>query len=467
MWNNLPATSDTDWSHHLFYQQMKCALQERVCPSLYADGIHYVSYETYNAAVSHVYVQSVYDPSTSEFKARCRMSGPTSDTGWGSWNAAGEIYHDVGLYSSSGYFNTLGKASINSDLYVLYTLRPSDDRPMVSDEFNDGLSTPDIRLRLANIGRDCQTCNSYDVSLECPISWLQTTVHNIIGDYTPKPDWGGEQSDLGVYNMSSWREEANIPSDGFTRKYPREISSLSESGSDGWSARYTGDGLVYVYSDGTWGMQSNVTSPDLVTAYGYESRGDYIGPWLYNELHRGAMVLRYKASQNKKRAGVSIWERQGNRSGSDAALARTRALSEYNCRSDHYESRYECYPNYTKWEYYSDQYDYEYIAHIFRRYGRYHYRGFDSEVLYVNVKASDAYDEWSSFGTSYVADTYISSSYSFIGNAICNTHITQGLNTVSWPSQSEVTRGYRIVLGCDGVGPVWDIRNRLQFGSDA
>lgn len=117
----------------------------------------------------------------------------------------------------------------------------------------------------------------------------------------------------------------NFPSpSGFTRKFPREIWSTSCSGSNGQISRltsrnthigsysatpntwygdypwasgfsnsqftpvqeYNNSGKIYQYyaASGGWVFGNQGLSPDILTAYGQILEGDYMGPWILNDL---------------------------------------------------------------------------------------------------------------------------------------------------------------------------------------
>ena len=67
----------------------------------------------------------------------------------------------------------------------------------------------------------------------------------------------------------------------------------SSAFSNGHRARALDDGNVYDRTGGAWVVTSNPTGdpPDTVTAYGTMMSGDYIGPWIFNELRDGFNAL--------------------------------------------------------------------------------------------------------------------------------------------------------------------------------
>ena len=96
----------------------------------------------------------------------------------------------------------------------------------------------------------------------------------------------------GLYDLPDWRAEAGIPTGGYTRKYPREIATTADPGSSGQRARHEVSGYMYDYTGGAWVLSSDQGSPaDTVTDTGLMDAGDYIGPWIFNELQAGIQAL--------------------------------------------------------------------------------------------------------------------------------------------------------------------------------
>ncbi len=91
-----------------------------------------------------------------------------------------------------------------------------------------------------------------------------------------------------IYDLAAWRTDAGIPADGFTRRYPREIASTGDAGSLGQRAYLEGFNGVYEHNGTTWVLASDQTiSVDILEAYGIAQDGDYLGPWLFNEIYNG------------------------------------------------------------------------------------------------------------------------------------------------------------------------------------
>lgn len=75
------------------------------------------------------------------------------------------------------------------------------------------------------------------------------------------------------------------------RKYPREITSLSATGTDGWFARLIGgashSGNIYERVSGVWLPAAVGSKPDILSdVWGPSTTGsgDYWGPWILNDL---------------------------------------------------------------------------------------------------------------------------------------------------------------------------------------
>lgn len=97
-------------------------------------------------------------------------------------------------------------------------------------------------------------------------------------------------------------------STNWRRKRPREISSTvaatdtqGNAVANGMRAIYTGDGLIYLRAGGAWAvdltgppdtLDSNSAAPDTVSK-GAMSAGDYIGPWVFNQIRDAFNQLIY------------------------------------------------------------------------------------------------------------------------------------------------------------------------------
>jgi len=112
------------------------------------------------------------------------------------------------------------------------------------------------------------------------------------------------------WQFENWRAYCNIPADGFTRLYPREIETLADT-YDGQQvgdlARYAhifgggsqGDGRVYRWNGTTWELASPTDRPDILTGYGRMVFGDYFGPHIIAELQAGINALTEQVEWNQ------------------------------------------------------------------------------------------------------------------------------------------------------------------------
>jgi hypothetical protein len=89
-----------------------------------------------------------------------------------------------------------------------------------------------------------------------------------------------------VGSINSVFKVAGLPSEvGFSRKYPREITNATASGTQGHRAKSKADHAIYVYDAGEWQLaQDPELGPDVIDAVGPMQPGDYIGPWVWNEM---------------------------------------------------------------------------------------------------------------------------------------------------------------------------------------
>jgi hypothetical protein len=131
--------------------------------------------------------------------------------------------------------------------------------------------------------------------------------------------------DYGTYDLATWRADAGLSASGFTRKYPREISSVGEGGALGQVARHAGSTRIYEHDGSGWVLaEDQGQAPDTLVAYGKMQAGDYLGPWIFNELKDGLsaldtvrfptaneMVLAVSESGKEVNSSASTWHHYG------------------------------------------------------------------------------------------------------------------------------------------------------------
>lgn len=91
-----------------------------------------------------------------------------------------------------------------------------------------------------------------------------------------------------AYTYQTLWAAAGVDASGWTRKYPREIASPYAGGSSGQRARCKAGGTAeyYEHNGTSWQVAADQTSPpDTVETYGVAQPGDYLGPWLFNEVY--------------------------------------------------------------------------------------------------------------------------------------------------------------------------------------
>ena len=116
---------------------------------------------------------------------------------------------------------------------------------------------------------------------------------NVIYGYTSDPD---DNDRVYVFD--------DMSVDGWTRKHPRYIDATDDGGNDGERAylnlgtdadpssaktvyEYDGDSSTWLVSD------DQLTAPDTVTETGRIEVGDYIGPWIFNEIREMLRLMKY------------------------------------------------------------------------------------------------------------------------------------------------------------------------------
>ena len=140
----------------------------------------------------------------------------------------------------------------------------------------------------------------------CP-SWLDPTV-----DWTTKR-FGHELH----FTLGSWRAAAGIAPGGFRRKKPRQIQNPSATvdvdgntaaagqkayyawweGYDHHTRLYEYDGANWVPTAGRPDVLDSHAAPPNTVAGGIMRAGDYIGPWLFEEIRDGLNLLVVRAVQ--------------------------------------------------------------------------------------------------------------------------------------------------------------------------
>lgn len=140
------------------------------------------------------------------------------------------------------------------------------------------------------------------VTLQSQLQGLATSYVNS-ADY---PDGFEFEEEVELYTLARWRELAGIHEDGFERRLPRTIAATDDPGSEGdrayWGSQdsdHTGLSagarrLKYEHDGSAWVVaEDQAASVDEVVRYGVMQPGDYIGPWIFNELHAGIDLLRW------------------------------------------------------------------------------------------------------------------------------------------------------------------------------
>lgn len=130
--------------------------------------------------------------------------------------------------------------------------------------------------------------------------------------------WAKDEDEEAWPEPWTWSElaaAAGLNSAGFTRKYPREIGVGVAADGDKARAVSTGGGLkageVYKRVAGAWVMVDPAVEdarPDTLTAYGYIEPGDYIGPWIWNEIRDVYNHLRWTVDTQTFLYGGYSWQ---------------------------------------------------------------------------------------------------------------------------------------------------------------
>lgn len=140
-------------------------------------------------------------------------------------------------------------------------------------------------------GDDAQSASTY--------AFMQAIVERCIGFYLDRaPTYDATTFTAGNYQLNanvfgSWANYCAVKRGGnaWTRKYPREFDTLAATQyrdttafANGHLAYNRADDRVYLRSAGAWVVQPVGTDADTITAYGQAQEGDFVGPWILNEL---------------------------------------------------------------------------------------------------------------------------------------------------------------------------------------
>lgn len=159
-------------------------------------------------------------------------------------------------------------------------------------------------------------------------------------------------SSISTYTTATWRADAGLHADGFTRKFPRIVSGTAVTedvygnaaavgqrayldadspGASSTRAVVEYDGSAWVTADG------DSPRPDTLEGHGNFQNGDYIGPWLFNEIQAGINVLVWNVTEAQLTANTIHRGSTGANQEDTCAASQAAALSnwtEYRFRLD-------------------------------------------------------------------------------------------------------------------------------------
>jgi hypothetical protein len=173
---------------------------------------------------------------------------------------------------------------------------------------NERITAPALNASPISVGTLSPVTTGQDVQLASLIRSWQQKIESLMAYYISPGDPTVDDSVIRLNFWSQrplsagndWRVLAGLNSAGWTRKRPREIGTITSAGTDGWLAQasqrqsFGGSGtpgVMYRRAAGSWALvQDNYTIPDVVTSYGNCFPGDYLGPWVWNEM-KSAITL--------------------------------------------------------------------------------------------------------------------------------------------------------------------------------
>jgi len=236
----------------------------------------------------------------------------------------------------------------------------------------------------------------------------------------------------------------------FTRKWPREIADDTDTGEDGQRARYRTTAQMYDHVGGAWVLsEDQLTPPDTVEGRGLCVSGDYVGPWIWNELWAVCKVMRWTMVYERgtveydwRGSGVSSkYSSSAYYDGDDAseALARSRAESDWSAEAN---GTYSGSPTSSSQSHvesdinYSTYYAPTWFAYLTRRYllPRYHFhRGGQLRYFLTQHSHNEDRERLTSFGESWwrIPDPYVQARYETWLSSELNESVAQGWVTVN------------------------------------
>jgi len=204
-----------------------------------------------------------------------------------------------------GINGLLGFGSLGADAVGYDLVRPFQKGGLAGDN-GGGLTVPESGAYVQAL--DIKTSPGFPINIpsggNVGLGYLQQMTEQICHSYADTnafPNgFNGLQYASG-YTLASWRQSSNMDSvSGYVRKFPRTIQATSGIGTSGHRAYIdvNSDGLqsktVYEYDGSLWIVANNQKrGPDIITSYGLMEQGDYIGPWIYNDLASGLLSLKW------------------------------------------------------------------------------------------------------------------------------------------------------------------------------
>lgn len=123
---------------------------------------------------------------------------------------------------------------------------------------------------------------------------------------------------------------------GPTRRFFREIQSLSSAGEAGQVARFVNSTPVgnfwalYVHNGQGWERhQRQHAAPDVIEEYGHARPGDIIGTWIFDEMHFALRLLQQSlVSEDLDMVGIGAYRMEALESRYESALESLRNLTD-------------------------------------------------------------------------------------------------------------------------------------------
>lgn len=345
-WLNMPATSDTDWTHVDFYNQFVDAVNERMRfaamfgPDVFGDTWTKIN----NVNVGDII--QLHD-NFSGFKESIALmqrrlvefsgwyakpgsfiaptgSNPIPDHGW--FFKLNDFFAEAGLDAKGftrKYPREIGKSQVAHGVLIVGSM-PFKVPALFGNEgdtvtISDGeiSETFEINFTWPYQGANTPVGSVHQLhqAIENSALKIQLFIHSEYlygGIFSLDALTVGYEQNVVITTtgdsfLASGLDQGALPADD------------DANGEEGWFARNVTNGRIYRHDGQSWVVHDNQSvDPDIITTHGFAHSGDYFGPWIFNELQSAVQALSelavyspgpygYRTSRSISVSGTSSW----------------------------------------------------------------------------------------------------------------------------------------------------------------